>query len=265
VIAYRATLDVPPDLVSWIENLVAARRSERGGSWYALTSFDQAVMTLVWLTKDTTYEQLAADFGVAVATAHEYVNDTIDQLARFAPTLAEAIAASGPERRLLLDGTLIPTWRCAALATETNADPLYNGKHHEHGMVVQALADTDGELVFLGEARPGCTHDLAEARADGIINAMTEAGVETIADSGYQGAGGTVRTPVKRPKGKGHNGFEKRANAAHARLRVPVERGFAVLKRFHILDRLRISPGRATTLLHAILAIIQKRSSLAKA
>jgi hypothetical protein len=44
---------------------------------------------------------------------------------------------------------------------------LYNGKHHEHGMVVQALADTNGELVFLGEARPGCTHDLAKARADG--------------------------------------------------------------------------------------------------
>jgi DDE superfamily endonuclease len=94
---------------------------------------------------------------------------------------------------------------------------------------------------------------------------VTEAGVETIADCGYRGAGGTVRAPVKRPKGKGHNGFEKRANAARARLRIPVERGFAVLRRFHILARLRISPGRATTLLHAIPAIIRKRSSLAKA
>lgn len=132
-------------------------------------------------------------------------------------------------------------------------------------MAVQALTDTGGELVFLGEARPGCMHDLAEARADGIIDAVTEAGIETIADAGYQGTGGTVHTLVKRPKGKGHNGFEKRADAVHARLRVPVERGFAVLKRFHILDRLRISPSRATTLLHAILAIIQKRSSLARA
>jgi hypothetical protein len=32
----------------------------------------------------------------------------------------------------MLDGTLIPTWRCASIATETNADPLYNGKHREH-------------------------------------------------------------------------------------------------------------------------------------
>ena len=257
-------LDVPDDLVSWIENVIAARRGERGGSWYALTCFDQAVMTLVWLVKNATYEQLAADFAVGVGTAHEYVNDTIDQLAAFAPTLPEAIAAAGSERRLLLDGTLIPTWRCAALATEANADPLYNGKHHDHGMVVQALTDTGGDLVFLGQARPGSVHDLTEARDDGIVDAVTAAGIETIADSGYQGAGGTVRTPVKRPKRKGHNGFEKRANAAHARLRVPVERAFAVLKRYRILDRVRLSPCRVTTLLHAILAVTQKRSSLAK-
>lgn len=264
MIAYRATLDVPEDLVSRVENVIAARRGEREGSWYALTCFHQAVMTLVWLVKDATYEQPAADFAVGVGTAHEYVNDTIDQLAVYAPTLAEAIAAARADRRLLLDGTLIPAWRCAALATTISADPLYNGKHHDHGMLVQALTDTNGELLFLGDAWPGCTHDLTAAREDGIVDAARESDVETIADSGYQGAGGTVRTPVKRPKGKGHNGFEKRANCAHTRLRVPVERGFAVLNRFHILDRLRISPGRATTLLHVILAIIQKRSSLAK-
>ena len=265
MITYRATLDVPDDLVSWIENVIAARRSERGGSWYALTCFDQAVMTLVWLLKNTTYEQLAADFAVGVGTAHAYVNDTIDQLSTFAPALPEAIVAAGADRRLLLDGTLIPTWRCAARASAANVDPLYNGKHHDHGMVVQALTDTSGELVFLGRARPGSVHDLTEARDDGIVDAVTEAGVETIADCGYQGAGGTVRTPVKRPKGKGHNGFEKRANRAHATLRVPVERAFAVLKRYRILDRVRISPCRVTTLLHAILVITQKRSSLARA
>ena len=131
-------------------------------------------------------------------------------------------------------------------------------------MVVQALTDIDGELLFLGQAHAGCVHDLTAARQDGIIDAVTDADVETIADCGYQGADGTVRTPAKRPKGKGHNGFEKRANSAHAKLRAPVERGFAVLKRFHILDRLRISPSRATAVLYAILTTIRKRSSLAK-
>lgn len=91
---------------------------------------------------------------------------------------------------------------------------------------------------------------------------MTDADVETAADSGYQGAGGTVRTPVKKPKGKGNNGHEKRANSAHAKLRAPVERAFAVLKRWRVLDRVRTSPTRVTILLHALLVIIQKRSSL---
>jgi len=58
--------------------------------------------------------------------------------------------------------------------------------------------------------------------------------------------------------------LEKQANSAHAKLRAPVERAFAVLKRFHIPDRLRISPNRATPILHPILTITQKRSSLAR-
>lgn len=131
-------------------------------------------------------------------------------------------------------------------------------------MVVQALTDTDGELVFLGATRPGCMHDFSAAREDGIIDAVTTADIETIADNGYQGAGSTVRTPIKHSTGNGHNGFEKRANAAHPRLRVSVERGFAVLKRFHVLDRLRINPNRATGLVQTIFAIIRKRASLAK-
>ena len=186
------------------------------------------------------------------------------RLAKNQEPCADALDAAGPERRLLLDGTLIPTWRCAALATETNDDPLYNSKHRDHRMTVQALTDTAGELVFLGEARLGSAHDLTGARADGIIAAVTDADVETTADSGYQGAGGCVRTPIKRPAGKGHNGWEKQANTALAKLRAPVERGFAALKRWRILDRARISPNRITTLLHALFVIHRKRASLTR-
>ncbi|MFJ7317715.1 transposase family protein [Streptomyces sp. NPDC101062] len=109
----------------------------------------------------------------------------------------------------------------------------------------------------LGRARPGSTNDLPAARADGIITTVTEADVETVADLGYLAAGGTARTPVRRPKGKGHNGWEKLTNSAHARLRAPAERAFAVLKRRRILDLVRISPNRITALLPAIFAVIQ--------
>ncbi|MHC5905444.1 transposase family protein [Streptomyces sp. S6] len=142
--------------------------------------------------------------------------------------------------------TPIPTRRCAAVATAANPDPLYSGKHRDHGIDVQALTTTDGELVFLGRARPGSTHGLSAARADGILDTVTAADVETTADSAYQGADGTVRTPVKRPPGKGHNGWGKQANSALARLRVAAEHPFAMLKRRRAPDRLRISLNRTT-------------------
>lgn len=265
VVVYRARLDVPDDLVSWVENLIATRRCEAGGSWRVLTSFDQAVMLLVWLSTGESFPRVAAHFGVSTDTAWRYVHEGVDVLAEQAPSLGEAIAAAGKERRLLLDGTLIPTWRCSTMGTQTNADPLYSGKHHRHGMNVQALTNLCGDLVFLGEARVGCTHDLTAARADGIITALTEADVEALADTGYQGAGGTVRTPVKRPRGKGHNGFEKRGNAAHAAVRAPVERAFATLKRWRVLDKIRLSPEKTTSLLHALLTLTLKRASLTSA
>ncbi|MGQ5597281.1 transposase family protein [Streptomyces sp. ESR1.13] len=202
-------LSTSPGPLSWLENLIATQRDEAGGTWRALTNGDQAIVLLVYLAKGDTFAQLGGHFGIGPETARRYVNEGLQALAPLAPTLADGLDAAGPERRLLLDSTLIPTWRCAALATEANGDPLYNSKHRDHGMTVQALTDTTGELVFLGEARPGATHDLTGARTDGIVEAVTDADIETTADSGYQGAGGCVRIPIKRPAGKGHNGWEK--------------------------------------------------------
>lgn len=265
MVTYRATLDLPDALVSWVEDLIGTRRCETRSPWRKLTSYDQAVMLLVRLAKGGTFAQLGAHFGVSTDTAWRYVSEGIALLAPLAPSLTDALDASGDERRLLLDGTLLTAWRCHTIGTKDNPDPLYSGKHKDHGLNVQALTSTAGDLLFLGEARPGSTHDLTAARADGIIQAVADADVETTADSGYQGAGGTVRTPIKRPKGKGHNGWEKLANTALARLRGPVERPFATLKRWRVLDRLRISPNRVTDLIHALHAVIQKRSSLARA
>jgi hypothetical protein len=132
-------------------------------------------------------------------------------------------------------------------------------------MTVQGLTEATGELVFLGQAHPGCTHDLAAARADGIIDAVTTAGIETLADSGYQGASGTVRTPIKRRPRLHHSEHENHANSCHARHRVPVERAFAHLKGWRVLTKVRISPNRINALLQALFVVHRKRSSLARA
>jgi DDE superfamily endonuclease len=88
--------------------------------------------------------------------------------------------------------------------------------------------------------------------------------VETTADSGYRGAGGTVRTPIKRPKGKGHTGWERQANSAPAKLRAAAEHPFAQLKRWRVLDRLRISPNKATVIVHAVFVVNYQLSSLTR-
>ncbi|MGW1871188.1 helix-turn-helix domain-containing protein [Streptomyces mauvecolor] len=84
MVPYRAALDVPDDLVSWLENLIATRRSKLGSPWRALTSYDQAVMVLVWFAKGDTFAQLGSHFRVSTDTAWRYVNEAVDVLAPLA-------------------------------------------------------------------------------------------------------------------------------------------------------------------------------------
>jgi hypothetical protein len=63
VIAYRATLDVPRDVVWFLAKLLAAERQRRGtprGS-RALTCFWQAVLGLRWFRDRTAADALARD------------------------------------------------------------------------------------------------------------------------------------------------------------------------------------------------------------
>lgn len=52
MVTYRAVLDLSDELVSFVEDVIAARRSEVRSPWRTLTSFDQAVLTLVWVWLD---------------------------------------------------------------------------------------------------------------------------------------------------------------------------------------------------------------------
>jgi DDE superfamily endonuclease len=80
-------------------------------------------------------------------------------------------------------------------------------------------------------AQPGATHDLTAARAHGIIDALTGAGVMTFADRGCQGAGGSVRTPFKRHHQRPRLSRRQQAvNRNHAKIRAVGERAIATLK-----------------------------------
>jgi hypothetical protein len=66
-----------------------------------------------------------------------------------------------------------------------------------------------------------------------------------------------VLTPFKaeanRPLTKG----QRQANAAFAAMRCAVEGGFAALKAWRILDKLRLDPRHATMLVRALLVLTQ--------
>ena len=150
----------------------------------------------------------------------------------------------------ILDGTLIPIDRVA------NQKPYYSGKHKRHGVNAQVIADAVGRLRWISAALPGSTHDLTAAREHGIVDALTEQDVMTFADKGYQGAGGTVRTPFKRHRRRPRlSRREKAVNRSHAKIRAIGERAIATVKCWKVLAKLHCCPKRATALLAAILVL----------
>ncbi len=93
MISYRATLDVPRELVQFTARLLLAERRRRGtpqGS-RALTCFWQAVMGLRWFRDRTSPDALARDHGISRATAYRYLDEVITVLADQAPDLHQAL------------------------------------------------------------------------------------------------------------------------------------------------------------------------------
>ncbi|GAA1025721.1 hypothetical protein GCM10009557_00750 [Virgisporangium ochraceum] len=118
------------------------------------------------------------------------------------------------------------------------------------------IADCAGRLKWVSPALPGSTHDLTAAREHGIIDALADKGVMTFSDKGYQGAGGTVRTPDKRHHPRpALSRNQKAVNRSHAKIRALGERANATLKTWKVLARLHCCPQRATPLLAAIFVL----------
>jgi hypothetical protein len=197
------------------------------------------------LRNGETLAALAAGFGVGVATAWRYVTETVALLAARAPKLGPALAAARKAGHAfaIIDGTLIAIDRVAA------DRPFYSGKHHRHGMNLQVISAPDGEILWVSGPLPGAVHDLTAARIWGILDALADAGLITLADKGYIGAGQHVLVPYR---GRGKPAAQKAANRAHAQLRAPGERANAQLKTWHILRKLRCCPWRAGHIAKAI-------------
>jgi hypothetical protein len=99
VIAYRAMLDVPRELVDHVSRLLAAQRRARGTrrNSRALTCWKQALFVLAWFRKREDLATLGAGFGISRATAYRYHDEAVTVLADQAPDLHEALQQAKEE------------------------------------------------------------------------------------------------------------------------------------------------------------------------
>ena len=117
MIAYRAMLDVPRELVLELAKLLRAERRARGTrkGTRLLTCFRQALLVLVWLRTKGEVAVIGAGFGVPRATAYRYRDEALTVLAAQAPDLHEALQEVAEQgwSHVVVDGKLIRTDRCA--------------------------------------------------------------------------------------------------------------------------------------------------------
>ena len=261
MISYRATLDVPAETLRRFTRWLAAHRRSIGtpaGSRRA-SCRTQALLVLRWFRDDTRMRLLAIDAGLPVSTAYRYLHEGITVLAAQAPDLHDVLAQAKAEgwSHVNLDGTLIETDRVRE-KNESGYDAWYSGKHKKHGGNVQVLCDPTGFPVWTSPVEPGSTHDVTAARQH-VLPALypaAAAGLPTLTDKGYTGAGLGIQVPVRTPKGHALDADTTCRNELITCLRALGERGNAILKtRWTALRRIRLCPWRISDIIAAALVL----------
>jgi hypothetical protein len=157
---------------------------------------------------------------------------------------------------------LIPTCRRSGTANRAN----YNGKHKKHGLLFLALTDEAGNLAWISSARRGAASKVTAARHDHIAARLRAAGLAALADLGFTGLDPDPEDPViitgyKSTRTSKTTPAQRHANQALSAARAPVEHGFSDLKNWRILTRLRLAPGKATTVLRALLVLTRQHTT----
>jgi DDE superfamily endonuclease len=259
-LVYQCRLNVSTHTLDYLADLLRSHLKAISSPFRSLPPGRIAVLVLAMLRHDQRVLDLAGGNNVPESTLRRWRDEMVGLLAAKAPRLDRAlkrIAKRGGEV-VLVDGTLIPTQRRTGSEDRRN----YSGKHHRHGLHFLALTDERGRLIWISAARQGRTHDAKAARHDHIVEQLKAAGLGALADLGFLGVDNpenpddqVIVTGYKATRYRKLTPNQKQANRVLAAGRAPVEHGFAHLKNWRILTRLRIDPARATALLRALLVL----------
>ncbi|MFD5185900.1 transposase family protein [Streptomyces sp. NPDC058372] len=188
----------------------------------------------------------------------------IELLAARAPRLERVLAKIAREGGsvVLLDGSLIPTQRRTGLPMKRR----WWAKHKRHGLLVIALTDVRGRLLWTSTARPARGSEITACRHDDLVGRLREAGLAAIADLGFVGLDNEMGDPAvitgyKKPKGKKLPPARKLVNQLIAAERAVCEHAFAHLKNWRVLTKLRLDVKWATRLVRV--STIMKLGSVA--
>ncbi|MGN9822125.1 transposase family protein, partial [Streptomyces sp. SD11] len=206
---------------------------------------------LAVLRHDQRLADMAGGNEVSASTVRRWVLEVLGLLAARAPRLDRALKkiARRGGAVVLLDGTLVRTRRRTGADNRKN----YSGKHKAHGLLFLALTDEKGNLIWISSARPGRASEITAARHDHITRHLREVGLGALADLGFVGLDDdpddapVIITGRKATRSHRLTNAEKEANRLVSRERAAVEHGFANLKNWRILTKIRMSVHHATT------------------
>ncbi|MCX4428887.1 transposase [Streptomyces mirabilis] len=153
--------------------------------WRALPAGKIAGTVLAVLRCDQRPGDLAGGNGIHRTTVTRWVREVVGLLAARAPRLDRAlnkIARKGGGI-VLLDGTLIRTRRRTGAENRKN----YSGKNKCHGLLVIALTDDRGRLLWVSAARAGRTSETTACRHDQLTQKLRATGLGAVTDLGFVG------------------------------------------------------------------------------
>lgn len=122
---------------------------------------------------------------------------------------------------------------------------------------IQVLCDPTGYPVWVSPVSPGSTHDITAARAFvlPLLYPAAAAGLPTLTDRGYQGAGIGIRHPRRLPANPHPD--DVTCNKLLTGLRTIAERGNALLKKtWPTLQMITLDPARITEITAAALVLL---------